>query len=360
MERRQAKICCAGWRRKWTCHDFARPCAFGETGRFGLGLLDFSAGATEGPALPRLGASTITADVRLDEPDKLRSMIGREQPEDALLLAALERYGPSGLDQVLGDFAFANWNSQTQSLICARDAFGIRPLSYVHKPGELFAFASFANALHGSGIVPKTIDQDALVRRIARAYRFDDSLVLGIKRLPPAHFIQVSRENISLQRYWQLDRSMLGTNKCSPADAARELRTLVNGAVGCRLPPTGETGAHLSGGLDSSAIAVLAARRLREAGRTLHAYSFLDRQRNDITTEDEEEFVKAVLDQEGDIDWTPIRPTAGPPGLGQTLDIDTMAPLGGEQPENQVCRQANEQGVEFNSIGLGRRRKRNF
>ena len=322
-------------------------------GPVGLGLLDFSAGVTGVPPLPQLGASTITADVRLDEPDKLRDTFGVEQSEDALLLAVLERYGPTGLDQVLGDFTFANWNSQTQTLVCARDAFGIRPFSYVYKPAKFFAFASLANALHGSGIVPKTIDQDAVARRVVHAYRFDDSLVLGIKRLPPAHFIEVSRENISLQRYWQLDRSMLGTNKCSATDVARELRSLVDRAVRCRLPLTGETGAHLSGGLDSSAIAVLAARQLREAGSTLHAYSFLDRQRNDITTEDEAEFVKAVLDQEGDIDWTPIRPAAGLPGLGETLDIDKLAPLGEEQPENQVCQRAKDQGVELILSGWG-------
>ena len=65
-------------------------------------------------------------------------------------------------------------------------------------------------------------------------------------------------------------------------EAACELRRLVDEAVKRRLPRNGETGAHLSGGLDSSAIAILAARRLREEGRTLHAYSFLDQQRNDM------------------------------------------------------------------------------
>jgi asparagine synthase (glutamine-hydrolysing) len=253
-----------------------------------------------------------------------------------LLLAALERFGPAGLDHVRGDFALASWNKTSERLVCARDAFGIRPLAYVHQPGRLFAFASFPNALFGSGIVPKKIDEDALVRRVVLRFRVDDCLVAGIKRLPPAHYVEVSREGLSLTCYWQLNRTALGLQRCTPEEAARELRRLVDKAVKCRLPPNGEIGAHLSGGLDSSAIAVLAARRLREEGRTLHAYSFLDRQRNDITLEDETEFVKAVLEHEGDIDWTPIRPPARVT-LDAPMDADKMTPLRADAPDNAVC-----------------------
>ena len=148
---------------------------------------------------------------------------------------------------------------------------------------------------------------------MARVLRADDTPIAGIRRLPAAHCLEVSRHGLKITRYWQLERALAGTRKIAPDEAARELRALVDQAVRCRLPRGGEIGAHLSGGLDSSAISVLAARRLREEGRTLHAYSFLDRQRNDIVLEDETEFGKAVLEQEGDIDWTPIRPPAGAP-----------------------------------------------
>jgi asparagine synthase (glutamine-hydrolysing) len=326
-----------------------------QAGPVGLAVLDFPARGAPASVLPETASAIMAADVRLNEPIALARTLGGGAPvaEDALLLAMLERSGPSGLDQVLGDFALASWNKTTQRLVCARDAFGIRPLAYVHQPGKLFAFASFPKALHGAGIVPKKVDEDALARRMVQAFRADDCLVAGIQRLPPAHFIEVSREGVSLVRYWQLDRAAIGTRQCSPEEAARELRRLVDEAVNCRLPRNAEIGAHLSGGLDSSAIAVLAARRLREEGRTLHAYSFLDRQRNDITLEDETEFVKAVLEQEGDIDWTPIRPPAGLSALGGPMDADKMTGLGAEQPENAVCTRAEEQGVGLVLSGWG-------
>jgi asparagine synthase (glutamine-hydrolysing) len=113
--------------------------------------------------------------------------------------------------------------------------------------------------------------------------------------------------------------------------------------------PRGEIGAHLSGGLDSSAIAVLAARKLRE----LHAYSFLDRQRKGILLEEETEFVKAVVEQEGDIDSTTIRPPPSPLACFKNVDADNMTPLGADEPENAVCVRAEEQGVGLVLSGWG-------
>jgi asparagine synthase (glutamine-hydrolysing) len=326
-----------------------------RNGPVALSVLNFSGREGATTSLPEQNSSIIAADVRLDEPGKLQKAVGvvPSTSESALLLAALEMYGPAGLDRVLGDFAFASWNRSTQRLTCGRDAFGIRPFAYVYQPSKLFAFASLPKALHGSGIVPKKIDEDALARRFVGAFRSDDCLISGINRLPPAHFLEVSSEGILLTRYWQLDRRALGTNHYSPAAAARELRRLVEEAVHCRLPRGGETGAHLSGGLDSSAVAVIAARRLREEGRTLHAYSFLDRQRNDITLEDETEFVRAVVEQEGDIDWTPVRPPAGLLAPNNPMSADKMIRLDANEPENKVCARAAEQRVGVVLSGWG-------
>jgi asparagine synthase (glutamine-hydrolysing) len=324
-------------------------------GPVALAVLDFSARGGTASALPEQQASIIAADVRLDEPVKLRQAVGLapSTSESAVLLAALETYGPAGLDQVLGDFAFASWNRRTQRLTCGRDAFGIRPFAYVYLPNKLFAFASFPQALHGSGVVAKKINEDALLRRLVLAFRSGDCLISGINRLPPAHFLEVSSEDILLTQYWQLDRATLGTNRLSPAAAARELRRLVEEAVDCRLPHVGETGAHLSGGLDSSAIAVLAARKLRREARTLHAYSFLDRKRNGITLEDETKFVEAVVKQESDIDWTPIRQPARSLASGAPMAADTMTRLDADEPENAVCALAEEQGVGIVLSGWG-------
>ena len=309
-------------------------------GQVALAVLDFAAGDV---TLAQAGAHVIAADVRLDEPQT-------PDPQDAQLLVALQA---GRLAEVMGDFAFARWDRETQTMTCGRDIFGIRPFCYSHQPGQLFAFASFGQALHGSGVVEKRIDQEALARRVARALRADDSLIAGIQRLPAAHVLEVSRKGIALKRYWQLDRASVGKREMSPDAAAQEMRRLVDQAVACRLPTGAQIGAHLSGGLDSSAITVLAARHLRDDGRTLHAYSFLDRQRNDITLVDETDFVQAVLAQEKDIDWTPVRPHPGGLLPGHALDADKMFALNSDAPENQVCTRAEDQGVGLILSGWG-------
>ena len=333
----------------------ARPSVrFWQEGPAGFGLLDFSPRADAVPSLPESAVSVMLADARLDQPAAVAASYdcAASAADDALLLAAMERGGEAALGDVLGDFAFAHWSRAARRLTCGRDIFGIRPLVYVYRPGQMFAFASLAKALYGAGITAKEIDERALTRRLMHDWRHDDSLIAGIKRLPPGHVIAVSDEGLTLSRYWQFDRAAVGTRRCTPDEAAREMRRLVDEAVRCRLPRAGETGAHLSGGLDSSAVAVLAGRHLRAQGRTLHAYSFLDRLRNDASLEDESAFVRAVLDQEPGIDWTPIRP---PAALlrGETFDPDTATALGNEDPENALCARAAEQGVGLILSGWG-------
>lgn len=322
-------------------------------GPVGLAVLDFSVrGAV---VLPDTGTSIMAADVRLDATDALAEVAGCDgiPQDDAVIGAAVESWGGAGLDRVLGDFAFASWDRDAQVLTCGRDVFGVRPFAYVHKPGKLFAFASFPKGLHGAGVVPKRLDETALARHINRNLVADDSLIAGINRLPAAHYLEVSRDRFSLERYWQPDPALVGTNRCSAEEAARELRRLLTEAVACRLPKRGTAGAHLSGGLDSSAIAVLAARRLAETGDRLRAYSFLDRQRNDIVLEDESAFVQSVLERESNIDWTPVRPPVGFGLLDGPMDSDRVVSLLPDQPENALGAQAQAAGVDLLLSGWG-------
>lgn len=324
------------------------------SGPVGLGLLDFSCRPSKPCALERSGATVMAADVRLDDPAGLATTFGLEPTatDAALLSATATRFGDAGLAQTLGDFSFACWNEATQTLTCGRDSLGIRPFCYAYRPGEIFAFASLPKALYSTGIVPKQIDEDAVARHFARAVRPDDYFVPGIKRLPPAHVLEVSRECFSLRRYWQADRSAVGTSRASFAEASRELGKRIDTAVRCRITQTGEVGAHLSGGLDSSGIAVIAARRLRDTGRRLHAYSFVDRPRNDIQLEDESAYVKAVLAQEPDIESTLIQ-FSPQFDIDKPTEIHGMQPLSPDNPENAVSLRAQEQHVDLILSGWG-------
>src|SRR4051812_29765958 len=97
-------------------------------GSVGLACLDFARQPASTP-LPIGRAGVLAADLRLDEPAALAAALGASSSApDALLLAALERWGEDAPARVLGDYAFALWRPDEAALLCGRDALGVRPL----------------------------------------------------------------------------------------------------------------------------------------------------------------------------------------------------------------------------------------
>ncbi|MDP1663590.1 MAG: asparagine synthase-related protein [Methylobacter sp.] len=293
----------------------------------------------------------LAADCRLDEPDKLAAALNVSAQQDDLLLHALQQWGTEGLNKILGDFAFAAWNPQTRSLLCARDAMGIRPLFTTQKENVDFAFASLPRALHAGGFALRQLDESYLADELLGTFaRPERSLFRDISRLPPAHFLQVSAQSIRSEAYWKLDFSNAGKSRHTPETAASALAETFTEAVRCRLPIAGSVAAHLSGGLDSSAITILAARLLREKKQPLLAYSFLSTLQDE---EDERPFVEAVLKQETDLIWKPITLTDFNALLMPNMDCDQLFPHDLTEPDIRVCADAARNGASMLLSGWG-------
>lgn len=324
-------------------------------GPAGLAILDFARSPRprpEGVVEQRRGAF-LAADVRLDEAADLQRELGTGPVGDAALLAAsLARWEREAPARLLGDFAFASWDPRANELLLGRDIAGVRPLVYHHCPGRHFLFASFPAAIHASGLHPRVLDEAALVRAMYMSSGATDTLSLGVSSLPPASTLCLRGGGIELREYWKLEPTSARRFK-RPEEAAEELRSLVCGAVQSRLPASGPAAAHLSGGLDSSAIAVIAARRLQSEGRGLLAYSFLLEQDADKKEEDETRYVEAVLQQEASIAWTPVYPASDERDLSGARDPDFNLLFDESEPENVVCRDASARGAELVLSGWG-------
>lgn len=319
-------------------------------GAVGLGVIDF--GSSAGGRLAEDAGSVLAADRRLDDPAALAEVLGCGADEDDLLSAAVARWGEAAPDRILGDFAFAHWQPATGRLLCARDPFGVRPFHYAWRPGAWFAFASFPSGLHAAGLVPRRFDRMALARHLVQRQKAEESLFVGVTRLAAAHVLQVSRAGLSVRRYWDPE-TVRPQPRITPEAAAMQMRSRLDQAVRSRLPRSGRAvGAHLSGGLDSSAISVLAARDLAERGGRLHAWSFLDVQRNDVVLEDEAAHVQSVLDQEPGIAWAPVRLPRDDIDAGP-YHADLPLPLGPENPDCAVCVAAAAAGIEVILSGWG-------
>jgi asparagine synthase (glutamine-hydrolysing) len=233
--------------------------------------------AHNGDAKPaRLDRLAVTAVCRIDNRAELRSMLGlggTQVADPELILHAYRRWGESCAERLLGDFAFALWDGERQAVFCARDHVGIEPFYYVASPG-LFACASETRALMGLDAVEPRLDEAGVAAFLLPALNDGElTLVRDVKRLPAGHTLTAAGARVRLRRYWRPNpRAVL--RLASDRDYAVALRETLTEAVRCRRPAGTAVGTALSGGLDSSSVAVLM-RRLRGDRGPMPAFSVL-------------------------------------------------------------------------------------
>src|SRR5277367_6250338 len=152
-------------------------------------------------------------------------------------------------------------------LFLARDPLGIKPLYYTQTT-EGFAFASEVRALVASGIVPRQISQDALTSYLLFGSISEPvTLVEGVFSLPPGHrmllYVPERRRTPRARPWWDPTRTPAARDPRKPRDfsaAVTRVRPLLEDAVRAHLIADVPVGLFLSSGLDSGAIAALAAR----------------------------------------------------------------------------------------------------
>lgn len=169
-----------------------------------------------------------------------------------------EEWGPSFLKRLRGMFALACYNSVTGELFLARDPFGIKPLYLAELPGQIL-FASEARAIFASGIVERRVDETSLRHYLGFGYVPDPATMWqGLHKLPPGHYLQARRGQVSVHRYWrpQFDPAPNGSIQETGTDIEERLRDSVRAHLEADVP----VGAYLSSGVDSNLLVALAAR----------------------------------------------------------------------------------------------------
>jgi asparagine synthase (glutamine-hydrolysing) len=232
--------------------------------------------------------------------------------DDTRLIAhACDRWRDDCVARLFGDFAIAHWSGER--LFLARDPLGGRAIYYYDSP-TTFAFATELRPLLELPFIPRQL-RDA---SIADFLESDGSEIAGttfyeqIRVLPSGHTMTVEGGTVRQHRYWRAED--LPAVRLASDDCARELRTRITTAVDDCLRGGTTVAVHLSGGLDSSAVACLAARRLREQGRRLIALCSVMPGGYAGPEHDERAFIDAVLAQEDNIDpiWIELPLDADP------------------------------------------------
>jgi len=172
-----------------------------------------------------------------------------------VILAAFDCYKEKCLQFFDGAFAFAIWDEYEQSLFAARDRFGEKPF-YYYKEQNRFFFGSEMKALWAAGI-KKSISERMLLNYITLGYVQNPSdqsqtFFNDIFSLPPSHYLTLHKNNLTIERYWSLDKQ--ATIQIDENEAIQRVDELLKQSVFRRLRSDVPVGTSLSGGIDSTSL----------------------------------------------------------------------------------------------------------
>jgi asparagine synthase (glutamine-hydrolysing) len=200
----------------------------------------------------------------------LSPALGAEQ----LLAAGYRRWGRELLPRLRGDFVLLIWDRERAEGLLARDQLGVRSLFLQEHSGSL----SFATEIRDLlPLLPRRPAPDPVgvahwITMTARPG--SETLYTGIRRLDPGCVLLLDRTGVRRERYWALRFS-------EPLDVPRaelpgHIGEALAVAVARRLDPAGTTGVLMSGGLDSSAVAAVAAAHAPDGQLAAYAAEFPD------------------------------------------------------------------------------------
>ncbi|KNB49914.1 asparagine synthase (glutamine-hydrolyzing) [Streptomyces caatingaensis] len=259
----------------------ARHAALGHTR---TAVVDLAGGAQ--PMAVREGGRTravITYSGEVYNAGELRGRLRRAghrfrtAGDTEVVLRSFLEWGAGCAERLEGMFAFGVWDPGREELTLVRDRLGVKPLFYTRLP-EGVLFGSEPKALLANPLVRPRVDGDGLRELLATAKTPGRAVFRDMRELPPGHVAVAGRGGVRETRYWAL-RAVPRADGRDAAVAA--VRGLLEGAVRRQLVSDVPLCTALSGGLDSSAVAALAAaapgardgRRGRTVTTTFEGYS---------------------------------------------------------------------------------------
>ncbi|MBL8750959.1 MAG: asparagine synthase (glutamine-hydrolyzing) [Planctomycetes bacterium] len=235
-----------------------------------------------GLALGHVRLSILDVDARSDQPfttdhctlvyngevfnfRELRAELEREgatfrtTSDTEVVAVGHERWGDAVFGRLRGMFALALWEHAARRLHLVRDEFGVKPLVVYERPDAL-VFASEVKAI--AAVAPLSVDGAVLGDLLSWGFPLADESLYGVRFLPPGTQATYTR----VANGWQRRETTFARTRSAYGDAkqavtANELRDVVESSVGDHLIADVPVAVALSGGLDSSIVAVAASRR---------------------------------------------------------------------------------------------------
>jgi len=192
----------------------------------------------------------------------------RTHSDTEILVHLYEEHGEEFVSRLEGMFGFALWDSVRKKLLVGRDRLGIKPI-YYWRHADGFAFASEIKALTVLPGFSTQIDLAALNDYLAVGYATAPRTIFAsVEKLPPASLLTWHEGKLAIRRYWDLPRAV--DRRPSYSEWTERVRSELERSVAAQMVSDVPLGAFLSGGIDSSSVAVLMA---RQSTAPLNTYS---------------------------------------------------------------------------------------
>jgi asparagine synthase (glutamine-hydrolysing) len=190
----------------------------------------------------------------------------RTDSDTEALVHLYEQHGTGFARRLRGMFAVAIWDARARRLVLARDRYGIKPLYYRHQAGEL-SFASELRALPRGAIDLDALEAFLAFNSIPAPY----SIFRDVRKLPAGHMLVWEDGRIALERFARPAPAQVADLRCDDeAELIEELRARLRESVRAHLLADVPVGVLLSGGVDSAALAALAA---EETAGPIHTFT---------------------------------------------------------------------------------------
>lgn len=200
--------------------------------------------------------------IELREDLKRKGHVFQTTSDTEVILKMYEEYGLESISQLNGMFSFLIYDKVRETIVAARDHFGIKPM-YFYKNGECFLFASEIKALLKHPNVKAEVNEEGLNDYLTFQFTLKDcTLFKNVSKLSPGHYmvIDVKSQSYNLVKYWTPNFSVDRFHTEEYFNL--ELRRLIEDTIKIQLRSDVPLGTYLSGGLDSSLVTMIASKIL--------------------------------------------------------------------------------------------------
>ncbi len=231
------------------------------------------------------GQRVLVSDARIDNRAELITELtptwdwirrGSEIEDDELISSAYERWNEDCVHHLVGVYAFAIWDPRAQRLYIARSPIAA-PALYYYATSDVFAFATAPSGLLALPFVKHALDEERLADMLVESLATPTAtLYRDVYRLRTGHALALGREGLEKRLYWQPDLKR-EIRFARDEDYVAAFDELLGRVVRDYLRGAAPAAIMLSGGLDSSSLAVTAANVLKSRGERLAAFTEVPR-----------------------------------------------------------------------------------